>query len=122
MKNKDEQKSGITRRGFLKLSGTALLGIGFSGMTTFLWTKDGRAAIPVSGGYILVDVKKCQGCCTCMMACALAHEGVASLSMARLQVLQNSFAKWPDDLTIEQCRQCVDAPCVDACPVDALVA
>jgi protein NrfC len=122
MKNKDELKSGLTRRGFLKLSGTAVLGIGVSGMTTFLWTKDGRAAIPVSGGYLVVDVEKCQGCVTCMMACALAHEGVASLSLARLQVLQDSFAKWPDDLTIEQCRQCVDAPCVEACPVNALVA
>jgi protein NrfC len=114
------RKPGVSRRDFLKVSGTVTVGLGIAGFTNLLWTKDGRAAIEVSGGYLLVDVKKCQGCCTCMMACALAHEGVTSLSRARLQVIQNSFASFPGDLTIEQCRQCVDAPCVAICPVGAL--
>ena len=35
-------------------------------------------SIPNSEGFLLVDLKKCQGCGTCMMACALAHTGVAS--------------------------------------------
>lgn len=120
MKIQEEARLGFTRRGFLKVSGIAALGIGISGMTALFWTKDGRAAVAVSGGYLLVDVKKCQGCCTCMMACAIAHEGRASFSLARLQVIQNSFASWPDDLTIEQCRQCVDPACVNSCPVGAL--
>ena len=76
--------------------------------------------IPASEGYILVDEKKCQGCVSCMLACSLVHEGVESLSLARIQVMQNSFEKWPDDLAIEQCRQCLDAPCVQACPEDAM--
>jgi protein NrfC len=55
-----------------------------------------------------------------MLACSLVHEGVENPSLSRIQVLQNSFLGWPEDLTIEQCRQCVDPPCVDACPTGAL--
>ncbi len=73
-----------------------------------------------SQGYVLVDVKKCQGCLTCMLACSLAHEGRESLSLSRIQVMQNPFAKFPDDLTIEACRQCVEPECVRECPSGAL--
>jgi protein NrfC len=79
-------------------------------------------AIPPADGYLLVDVAKCQGCMSCMLACSLIHEGVESLSLSRIRILQNSFATFPDDLTIEQCRQCVDPPCVNVCPTGALKA
>jgi protein NrfC len=111
-----EQKKGkteISRRDFLKLTGTIIVGAGL-GSCVYV--------IPVSGGYILVDPKKCQGCVSCMLACSLVHEGVENLSLSRIQVMQNSFEKWPDDLTIEQCRQCVTPACVQACPVGALEA
>jgi len=85
-----------------------------------IWVEDAVAAIPASEGYLLVDTKKCQGCLSCMVACSLIHEGEANLSQARLQVLQNSFEKWPKDVTIEQCRQCVHPSCVDACTTGAL--
>jgi protein NrfC len=55
-----------------------------------------------------------------MLACSLVNEGVENLSLSRIQVIQNPFAKWPADLTVEQCRQCVDPACVSACPEDAL--
>jgi len=117
-KNED---SGISRRRFLKLSKDMVVGIGAGGVLTniFLVNK-GIAAIPVSEGYLLVDIKKCQGCASCMLACSLVHEGAESLSLARIQMMQNSFDSFPDDLTIEQCRQCVDPPCVKECPADAL--
>lgn len=71
-------------------------------------------------GYIIVDSRKCQGCLTCMISCSLAHEGSVNLSKARLQVVQSSFRPFPDDLHINQCHQCEDHPCVDACPTGAL--
>ncbi len=83
-------------------------------------TEDGVSPIRVSEGYIVVDEKKCQACVTCMLACSLVHEGVESYSKSRIQVVQDPFGRWPDDLRVEQCRQCMDAPCVDACPEDAL--
>jgi protein NrfC len=79
-------------------------------------------AIPPADGYLLVDVKKCQGCLSCMLACSLIHEGVESLSLSRIRVMQDSFASFPDDLTIAQCRQCVDPACVKVCPTGALQA
>lgn len=118
-----------TRREFLKVSGTIVLMLG-SGCyvpairdTTELTAplKNGYA-IPPSDGYLLVDISKCQGCASCMLACSLVHEGVESLSLSRIQIIQNPFEAFPDDVTIEQCRQCVEPACVKACPVGALKA
>jgi len=123
VKNQDgkHENPGLSRREFLKLSKNAAIGIGAGGiMANLIWVNKTTAAILVSGGYLLVDIKKCQGCLTCMLACSLVHEGTENLSLSRIQVLQDSFQKWPDDLTIEQCRQCVEPECVKACPADAL--
>jgi protein NrfC len=90
----------------LKFTGTVALGAGV--YPNLIWLDDAIAAIPASEGYLLVDTKKCQGCLSCMLACSLVHEGTENLSLARIQILQNSFAKFPDDLTMAQCRQCVE--------------
>jgi protein NrfC len=104
----------ISRRNFLKLTGSVAAGSGV--LSELVWLRDGLAAIPASEGYLLVDTKKCQGCLSCMLACSLVHEGIENLSFARIQILQNSFGKFPDDLTMAQCRQCVEPACVEACP------
>jgi protein NrfC len=111
----------LSRRAFLKISGTAAVGFSVGGiLSNYFWLDDAIAAIPVAEGYLLVDTRKCQGCVSCMLACSLVHEGVENLSLARIQIMQNSFEKWPDDLNIEQCRQCVTPACVAACPTGAL--
>jgi protein NrfC len=117
----------VSRRYFLRVAGTVALGAGVGGfagvkraLPKIVKLADGRTGLPVSGGYLLVDYKKCQGCMSCMLACSLVNEGVENLSLSRIQVIQNSFEKWPDDLTIEQCRQCVDPGCINACPEGAL--
>jgi protein NrfC len=33
--------------------------------------------------------------------------------------MQDPYGKWPEDIRIEQCRQCVAPGCVKACPVKA---
>jgi protein NrfC len=118
MKKKRKMPMRISRRNFLKLTGSVVIGGGVS--LELVWLRDGFAAIPASEGYLLVDTKKCQGCLSCMLACSLVHEGTENLSLARIQILQNSFEKFPDDLTMAQCRQCVEAPCVEVCPEKAL--
>ena len=117
----------LTRREFLKVSGTIVFVLGSGCYVPALRKSDHRKAplkspsgIPPSDGYLLVDIKKCQGCVSCMLACSLVHEGVESLTLSRIQILQNPFEAFPDDLTIEQCRQCVEPACVEACPVGAL--
>lgn len=105
---------GISRRRFLQLAGA----FGFAVTAGVDLLLPGEVlAIPNAEGFLLVDLKKCQGCCTCMMACALAHTGVASYTLARIQIQQDSFKNWPDDVYMAPCRQCQDAPCVAVCPV-----
>ena len=117
------ENRGLSRRNFLKLSGNAVVG---AGVCTFLpkliWLDNAIAAIPVSGGYLLVDTKKCQGCMSCMLACSLVHEGKENLSLARIQILQNPFMGFPDDIELALCRQCVEPACIAACPTGALYA
>lgn len=122
----------FTRREFMKVTGSIILVAGVGGFMPR--TADAGAAqapgtrpvlmrrdgIPPADGYLLVDIEKCQGCASCMFACSLIHEGVESLSLSRIQIVQNSFEGFPDDLTIEQCRQCVDPACVEVCPTGAL--
>lgn len=120
-KKTKNQDQGLSRRDFMKLSKDMAIGAGAIALTPGLkWLDETTAAIPVSEGYLLVDTKKCQGCISCMLTCSLVHEGTVNLSLSRIQVLQNSFLGWPDDLTIAQCRQCVEPACVKACPENAL--
>ena len=99
--DKPEIPGNISRRQFL-------LGSGALGAAVLL---PGRLlAIPNtiadSKGFLVVDLKKCQGCGTCMMACALAHSGMASYNLSRIQIQQDSFVNWPDDVSMAICRQC----------------
>lgn len=112
---KEEQSTPeLSRRRFLQWAGAFSFAVA-AGVDLLL---PGEVlAIPNSEGFLLVDLKKCQGCSTCMMACALAHSGVASYTLARIQIQQNSFVNWPDDIYMAACRQCQDAPCVEVCPV-----
>jgi anaerobic selenocysteine-containing dehydrogenase len=65
-----KRRSGLSRRDFLKLSAGAVAG---GAIPKLIWLGNGLAAVPASGGYLLVDTRKCQGCMTCMLACSLAH-------------------------------------------------
>jgi protein NrfC len=106
--------TGWTRRDVMKAiaAGAALLGVDPAEAGALL-------VIPNAEGFLLVDRKKCQGCGTCMMACALAHGGQTSYTLSRIQIQQDSFANFPGDVYMAQCRQCEDAPCVEVCPTGA---
>jgi protein NrfC len=136
MSGQKDQNATITRREFIKVTGSIILVAGMRrhgtckadaslastdtpGTRLFLVGVD---EIPPADGYLLVDIEKCQGCVSCMLACSLIHEGVESLSLSRIQIMQNSFEGFPNDLTIEQCRQCVEPACVKICPTGALAA
>ena len=103
----------ISRRDFLKTSGIVVIGVGLGGCII-------PGGVAASEGYLVVDTKKCQGCMTCMLACSLVHEGFESLSLARIQIVQNPFESFPNDIKIAQCRQCVYPVCLKKCPTGAL--
>jgi len=115
------ENTGVSRREFITGVGGAGFGLVLGGLVVkgFL-LPDEVIAIPASGGYLLVDPLKCQGCSTCMMACSLTHHGVQSLSLSRIQVVQDPFEPFPNDKAIVQCRQCPHPSCVEACPTGAM--
>jgi protein NrfC len=106
-------RSDMARRRFL--IGVATVGMAAAVRPQLLLAD--TLVIPNAEGFLLVDMKKCQGCGTCMMMCSLAHTGEASYSLSRIQIQQDSFASWPNDIHMAQCHQCPDAPCVQVCPV-----
>ncbi|MDR0842690.1 MAG: 4Fe-4S dicluster domain-containing protein [Acidobacteriota bacterium] len=78
-------------------------------------------AIAPSTGYIVYDSRVCFGCQSCMYACSLTHEGIANPSLSRIQIIRDapSFTKYPLDVIMSVCRQCVTPICVQNCPVGA---
>lgn len=114
------EPSGLSRRQFLAgLGGLGLGAILGAGVVSFA-LPDGVYAIEASGGYLLVDSKKCAGCQSCMLACSLVHSGKQNLSLSRIQVSKNVLKGFGEDIFQHQCRQCPEPSCVNACPVGAM--
>ncbi|MHB1135920.1 MAG: 4Fe-4S dicluster domain-containing protein [Coriobacteriia bacterium] len=110
----------MDRRQFITGVGGAGAGLILGGfLVKGFFLPDEVFAIPASEGYLLVDTKKCGGCTSCMLACSMTHYGRSSLSLSRIQVLNNPLAEYPNDMSQAQCRQCPYPACVDACPTGA---
>lgn len=72
--------------------------------------------------FIIAEPQSCIGCRTCEIACSMAHPswlGDDPLSpdnfRSRLTLMRSATISAP-----VLCRQCEDAPCVQACPTGAL--
>jgi len=118
--NERAEKKKFSRRDFLTISGAAVAAQALVTTTGCSTTTDtAEEFYPESKGYLVYDSKKCIGCTTCMLSCSMVHYGEQSLSLSRIQIIQDSFGKFPDDLQIAPCRQCVTPPCVINCPEGA---
>jgi protein NrfC len=123
------EKKSVLRRDFL-IGGGAAIAAGALGVCTaepaaavFPQT-DATGAKPsyaVSTGYIVYDSRLCLGCQSCMFACSMTHEGEASPSLSRIQIIRDapSFTKYPYDIVMSVCRQCAAPLCVQNCPTGA---
>lgn len=111
----DSAETGCSRRQFIGGVGAAGFAAAFGGFRVGAYSY-----YPVSGGYIQIDHTECAGCTSCMAACSLVHEGKVNLSLARIQIMKDDLAPFPSDITMHQCHQCDDAPCVAVCPTGAL--
>ena len=119
-KKDTDARTGVSRREFVTGVGGAGVGLVLGGLLVkgFI-LPDEVLAIPASEGYLLVDTRKCSGCTSCMMACTLTHHGRQDYGLSRIQITQDPYEKFPNDIQIAQCRQCPYPPCVDACPTGA---
>ena len=114
------QANEVSRRQFFAGVGGVGLGALLSGFVVkgFI-VPDQVMALPASGGYLLVDTKKCAGCDTCMLSCSMVHHGRVNPSLSRIQITKNPFESFPHDMEQVQCRQCPAPACVEACPTGA---
>ncbi|MBN1380110.1 MAG: 4Fe-4S dicluster domain-containing protein [Deltaproteobacteria bacterium] len=123
-----KKKKTILRRDFLAGSGTAIA----AGALTALTPESAAAVLtePMpaatasyepSAGYIVYDSRLCLGCQSCMFACSMTHEGEGNPSLSRIQIIRDapSFTKYPYDIVMSVCRQCVTPLCVQNCPTGA---
>ena len=125
----ETKKKAVLRREFLVGSGAAIaagaLTIGGSESVAKALTEPASpAATPSyapSTGYIVYDSRLCFGCQSCMFACSMTHEGEANPSTSRIQIIRDapSFTKYPYDIVMSVCRQCVTPLCVQNCPTGA---
>ena len=122
------KKKKVLRRDFLAGSGAVLaagaIGVCAPEAATAAFKPPAPAAdvsYPASTGYIVYDSRLCLGCQSCMFACSTTHEGVANPSLSRIQIIRDapSFTKYPYDVVMSVCRQCVTPLCVQNCPVGA---
>ena len=70
-------------------------------------------------GRVEFNAQWCRTCKVCEVVCSIAKEGRAQPALARINVFFDEFST-TDPITANVCAQCPGAPCVDACPVDAM--
>jgi len=66
--------------------------------------------------HVICDPTKCIGCRLCEYACSATKTGTFDPSLSRIRVVRIE----PVTMTAITCRLCADAPCITACPRDAL--
>ena len=66
---------------------------------------------------LMINHEKCTGCRLCELVCAVKHDGISNPARSRIRVM-----KWEmEGLYIPMaCQQCLDAPCLNSCPVGAI--
>jgi len=65
-----------------------------------------------------VDFERCSGCKICELACSLKKQGGFGSAFSRIRI-KESLANQIFDIPIF-CKQCEEAYCVKACPVNAI--
>lgn len=64
-----------------------------------------------------IDHEKCTGCQSCTITCALKRERISNPLLGRIQVARRP--KQGVHIPVV-CNQCLEAPCMRVCPVNAL--
>jgi protein NrfC len=128
-KRAGDKKNSILRRDFLIGSGAAVAAGALSGYAPHsaaaalsqTATSPAKTAYAASTGYLVYDSRLCLGCQSCMFACSMTHEGEGNPSLSRIQIIRDapSFTKYPYDIVMSVCRQCVSPLCVQNCPTGA---
>lgn len=128
----------FTRRSVLAMAGCGVAGLVVGGVLASWGVTEesiasGRISIKTTPTKMIVtDRARCSGCQRCEMMCTLKNDGRTQQSIARVRVWDNynfgtsagtgegSFGNC--QFTVEHCKQCADAKCMEYCPVHAIYA
>ena len=119
--SKEVEGKKFSRRHFVAGGSVVLAGGALSSYTagTASAALSKASDFPQSSTYLVYDSRQCAGCQSCMLACSLVHEGEASLSLSRIQVIRSVLTRYPYDIQMAVCRQCPEPLCVANCPTGA---
>ena len=71
--------------------------------------------------YLKVDLAKCSGCLICMQVCSLVHFKEQNTSKSRIRIVTD-YTPQSIYRYVFVCQHCgPDAPCIKACPENAIV-
>jgi protein NrfC len=122
----ESKRKKVLRREFLVGGGAAVTAgalscTSFSAAAALAPAPQQKISYEASKGYLVYDSRLCLGCQSCMFACSMTHEGEANPSLSRIQIIRDapSFTKYPYDVVMSVCRQCVSPLCVQNCPTGA---
>ena len=127
----------ISRRKFMQFSGMSLAGIAVSapllsvmGVTKAQADSGVVSVWSTPKGLLVVNGAKCTGCQRCEINCTIVNDRSTSTYTSRVKasrnfllvdgrhgIYGNDWVYFPDT-----CRQCVDPPCGNACPMKAIYA
>ena len=66
--------------------------------------------------FLLVRAERCTGCRICEGTCSMAQEGVLNRAKSRIRIYRTDVL----ELSQKVCDQCVERPCLAACPTGAI--
>ena len=133
-------KKNITRRDVLAMAGCGVAGLVVGGaLASWGVTQEsiasGRIELRTTPTKMIVtDRARCSGCQRCEMMCTLKNDGRVCQHIARVRVWDNYYwgksadtgdgsfgdGKGACEFTVEHCKQCKDAKCMEYCPVHAI--
>jgi Fe-S-cluster-containing hydrogenase component 2 len=68
----------------------------------------------IAGGRIVHDYRACSGCQVCELTCAMYNHKEVNPSKSRIKI----YTHQPTVFIGIVCQQCMDRPCINACPVE----
>jgi carbon-monoxide dehydrogenase iron sulfur subunit len=77
-------------------------------------------SLPPAQGRLVFNPQYCRTCRVCEQACAITREGYARPAVARINISFNEFVPPESAVQAQYCFQCKDAPCIAACPNEAM--
>ena len=76
---------------------------------------------------LLIDQERCIGCEACTVACKIENQGakgwirIKTLNVAQKDIPQGRFPDLKMHFLPQLCQHCEQPPCIEACPIEALI-